>query len=283
MGRLFLLIALLLSLVAHIFVSRQVWDTRAEVRRSGEAAYVLPSRFSRILALGYQGLFSDYLFLKTLTFYGERQMLQKPLSEDDWHYLVTSLDVVTDLDPYFFDPYIFAEGAMAWEGKIDEANKLLEKGWRYRDFDWRIPYFIGFNYFYFLHDYEKGGYYIMEAAKLPGSPRFLPTLAARLTFYGGKSETAIHFLMGMLADTEDPSFRATLKMRLLALEGAAELEKVIQRFKNDHGRFPGDVQELVTSGYIDVLPTDPYGGQWILLSSGRVFSTSKFANAQNKK
>lgn len=283
MGRLLLLITLLLSLVAHIFVSRQVWDTRAEARRSGEAAYVLPSRFSRILALGYQGLFSDYLFLKTLTFYGERQMLQKPLSEDDWHYLATSLDVVTDLDPYFFDPYIFAEGTMAWEGKIAEANKLLEKGWRYRDFDWRIPYFIGFNYFYFLQDHEKGGNYIMEAAKLPGSPRFLPTLAARLTYYAGKSETAILFLKGMLADTEDPSFRATLEIRLLALERAAELEKKIELFKRDHGLSPNQVEELVAGGYIDVLPMDPYGGQWILLKGGRVFSTSKFTTARQKE
>jgi hypothetical protein len=283
MRRLLLLITLLLSLVAHIFVSHRIWDIRASARQSGEASYVLPSRFSRILALGYHGLLSDYQFLKALTFYGERQMQQKPLSEDDWHYLATSLEVVTELDPYFFDPYIFAEGAMAWEGRIAEANKLLEKGRRHRDFDWRIPYFIGFNYFYFLQDFEKGGEYIMEAARLPGSPRFLPTLAARLTYYGGKSETAILFLKGMLAETEDPSFRTSLEKRLIALERAADLEKMIVRFKNDQGRPPDRLGELVDGGYIDVLPEDPYGGQWIILESGRVFSTSKFTTKPEKR
>lgn len=152
MGRMFLLGTLVLSLVAHFFVSRQVWDNQAAARQSGAASYVLPSKFSRILALGYQGLFCDYLFLKTLTFYGERHMEKKTLSDDDWRYLITSLGAVTDLDPYFFDPYIFAEGVLAWEGRVEEANTLLEQGRRYRDFDWRIPYFIGFNHFYFLQD-----------------------------------------------------------------------------------------------------------------------------------
>jgi hypothetical protein len=268
---------------AHIFVNRQVWDDRAEARRSGEAAYVLPSKFSRILALGYQGVFSDYLFLKTLTFYGERQLQKQPLSADDWHYLATSLDVVTDLDPYFFDPYIFTEGIFAWEGRVEEANRLLEKGRRHRGSDWRIPYFIGFNHFYFLQDYQKGGEFIMEAARLPGSPKFLPTLGARLTYYGGKSETAILFLKGMLAETEDPSFRTSLEKRLIALERAADLEKMIVRFKNDQGRPPDRLGELVDGGYIDVLPEDPYGGQWIILESGRVFSTSKFTTKPEKR
>lgn len=278
MRRLFFLLGLLLTLSVHFYLSREVWDIRASVRRAVEADYVLPSKFSRILAFGYKGLFSDYLFLKGVTFYGERQLMQQQLSDRDWNYLVTTLDVSTDLDPYFFDPYILAEGLMAWEGKLDEANKLLEKGRKYRDFDWRIPYFIGFNYFYFLHDYDRGGDYIMEAAKLPGSPEFLPTLAARLAYYGGKSKTAIVFLRGMIEQTKDPRLRSAMETRLLALERAAELEELVERFKAELGQPPSRLNDLVSAGYLDRLPEDPYGGEWVIMKTGRVFSTSKFTS-----
>ena len=272
-----LLLGILLAIAAHFSLSQKLWENRALVRSATEAGYVLPSKFSRILALGYHGLLSDYLFLKTATFYGERALQEQKLSEADWQYFVACLDVLTDLDPYFFDPYLLAEGHLAWAGKIDEANRLLEKGRKSRDWDWRIPYFIGFNYFYFLEDHERGSGYIMEAARQPGSPDFLKPLGARLAYYGGKTETGILFLRGLLADIEDPRFRAPLEMRLIALERASALEKLIERYKLERGKLPGKVEDVVAAGYIDKLPEDPYGGGWIIIKSGRIFSTSKFA------
>ncbi len=116
----------------------------------------------------------------------------------------------------------------------------------------------------------------MEAAKLPGSPSYLPTLAARLAYYGGKTETGIFFLQGMLAEAKDPRFRAPLELRLLALERAVELEKLVERFKNERGQPPESIEALIAAGFIEQLPDDPYGGEWVYLESGRVFSTSKF-------
>ncbi|AMV71813.1 hypothetical protein JCM30471_01270 [Desulfuromonas carbonis] len=278
-----LLAGLVIAVAMYFFFNMEMWRCRNDVRSESSAEYVLPSKFSRILSLGYRGLLSDYLFLKTAAFYGERLMTQKPLSGADWDYFATSLDVITDLDPYFFDPYLLAEGNMAWEGKIQEANKLLKKGMKYRSWDWRIPYFIGFNYFYFLKDYEKGAEYVMAAARLPGGPPYLKTLGSRLAYYGGKTKTGILFLKGMIAETEDPRFRAPLEKRLLALERAEKLELLVNRFKEETGRSPAAVNELVERGYIDSLPEDPYGGKWVILPTGRIFSTSKFASTPEKQ
>jgi tetratricopeptide (TPR) repeat protein len=212
-----------------------------------------------------------------LTFYGERDLLGQSLSEEDWQYFIKSIDVVTDLDPYFFDPYLLTEGLLTWEaGKIVDANRLLEKGFKYRKNDWRIPYFIGFNYFYFLKNYENGSEYVMAASRLPGSPSYLPNLAARLAYYGEKSETAILFLREMLGETQDPKLLSSLEIRLLALERAAILEKLVTKFVSEQGRELRTMRELVEKGYIDEIPEDPYGGKWGILPNGRVFSTSRF-------
>lgn len=273
-----LLVLLLVAIGAQIQLTGASWGDREKFRRSAEASYVLPSKFSRVLSFGNKGVLSDYQFLKVATFYGGRILHGQPLTAEDLNYLYVGLDVTTDLDPYFFDPYLLAEGVFPWDaGMIDEANRLLEKGMRYRTSDWRLPFFVGFNHFYFNQDFAQGGEYIMRAAKLPGSPAFLPNLGARLAYYGGNSKTAVLFLKGLLAEGADAALEKIISKRLLALERAVILEEAAASFRKDKSRDPQNVEELVMAGYLDKLPEEPYNGQWIFLENGRVFSTSRFA------
>ena len=280
----FLVLVILAGAVVHLNLSRQVWENRRVVRQSIESGYVLPSQFNRVLALGHKGLYADYLFLNTITFFGERQMYREALSKEDWEYLVASLEAVTDLDPYFLDPYILAAGLLTWETRrFDDANRLLEKGMKYRDWDWQMPFYLGFNHFYFLKDNVKGAEYLMEASRRPESPGTLPHLAARLSYYGDRAKTGILFLTGIIGQTTDERLRASLLLRKKALEGAALIEEQIERFKKVQGRAPKDLAELLSVGYLAELPAEPYGGDWVILPTGRVFSTSKFVPARKKK
>jgi len=278
------IVILVVVLAVYGLFYQGVWDSREQVRSNTPAGYIIPSKFSRILALGNQGLLSDFLFLKAATFIGGRSSSGSLLNEEDWQYVIRSLDVVTDLDPYFADPYVLAEGLLAWDaGKPEAANQLLIKGMKYRTSDWRLPFFAGFNNFYFLKNYEVASGFIMTASQLSGSPAYLATLGARLAYYGGKSKTALLFLQQMLADTDDVLLIKRLQMRLQALERAVLIEDALEQFKNQEKRLPNELSELVTAGYLITLPLDPYGGKWGILKNGRVFSTSKFANASQKK
>ncbi|SHI69185.1 hypothetical protein SAMN02745165_00575 [Malonomonas rubra DSM 5091] len=276
--------ALCLSLALLIYYNLfgVVWEDRGTVRKNAPAAYILPSEFTRVLAFGQHGLLSDFLFLKTLTFVGGRSQSDEAMAEDDWLFVHKSLGVITDLDPYFVDPYMLAEGLLAWDARRpEEANEILRKGVKYRDWDWRFPFFIGFNSYYFLQDYETAATYIMQASKLPGSPEYLKTLGARLAYYGGKSKTALLFLKQMLAETDEPLLRRRLAMRLEALEGAVQIEEALDRYHEKRGQMPERLGDLVAAGYLLVMPKDPYGGEWVLMKSGRVFSTSKFAESES--
>jgi len=277
---LWLVVVLLLPFYAYLHMGS--WTQRAELRQAPTTSFLVPSQFSRVLACGYKGLLADFQFLRVLTFYGDRSANQQPLSTQDWDYFRDSIDVLTDLDPYFYDPYVLTEGLLTWDaGRFEDANTLLAKGARYRRNDWRLPYFIGFNNFFFLKDYAAGAEHIMAASRLPDSPSYLPTLAARLAYYGGKSQTAVLFLKQMLAENSDERLAKRLQLRLSALERAALIEAALQRFRHEKQRDVENVKELVTAGYVQQLPEDPYGGQWRILPNGRVFSTSKFV--QGKK
>ncbi len=283
-GRLAAPLLLLLCLIpAYFLLQQDLWEGRAEVRRSAQAGYVIPSKFSRVLALEHKGLLSDFLFLKTITFFGERVMAEQPIADVDWRFIIGSLDAVTDLDPYFLDPYILGEGLLTWESeRYEEANQLLEKGRKYRTWDWQIPFYLGFNYFYFLGDNEKGAEYLLEAGRLPGSLSFLPDLASRIGYYGGKAKDAAVFLKGIIAQTDDRQVKERLEKRLLALERSAFLEERVERFEKEQGRVPEKVGELISKGYLQKLPAEPYGGKWVIMESGRVFSTSRFLTSREK-
>lgn len=276
-------VLLLLVLVPlYLLLHSASWEQRAEVRRSALPGYTMPAAFSRVLALGYQGLLSDYEFLRALTFYGDRSVKQERMSADDWDFFAYSLDVVTDLDPYFLDPYVLGEGLLTWDAqRFEEANALLSKGMAYRDWDWQLPYFVGFNHFYFLNDYASGSEYMMQAAEIPGSPAFLKTLAARLAYYGGKSQTALLFLQQMLAQSNSDHLKRRMQKRLLALERAVQIEEALQRYRSEFESDPAALEVLVHHGYLQELPSDPYGGEWRILSNGRVYSTSKFVDPRS--
>ena len=110
------------------FATTGTLNSREQLRSEVPAGYVIPSKFSRILALGQQGLLSDFLFLKTATFIGGRSVSGQQMADQDWNFVKQSLDVVTDLDPYFVDPYVLAEGLLAWDAQKPElANELLAK------------------------------------------------------------------------------------------------------------------------------------------------------------
>ncbi|MDX9709736.1 MAG: hypothetical protein RBT64_09290 [Trichloromonas sp.] len=278
--------ALLAALLVptYLWLHEMSWQQRSEVRLAQPPGYTLPSAFGRVLALGFQGLLSDFQFLRTMTFFGDRSVNQQEMSAEDWDYFAHSLEAVTDLDPYFLDPYILGEGLLTWNAqRFEQANTLLEKGIRHRTWDYVLPYYVGFNHFYFLKDYATGSRYIMQAAEIPGSPAYLKTLGARLAYYGGQSQTALLFLKQMLAETHSESLKQTMAQRLLALERAVEIETALAKFRQEQGRDVTALTELADFGYLNALPEDPYGGQWRIMENGRVYSTSKFVEVRPKK
>jgi hypothetical protein len=242
----------------------------------------LPSRALKALSFGFDGVMADFLMLKVMTVTGEKLINRETFSPEDYRLMTRSFDTVTDIDSRFWDPYLLAETMLTWQGgMIEEANRLLLKAAENRPLDYRPYYFLGFNHFYFLKQDEKACEYMSEAAKRPGAPFYLKGLAARFSLYGGHTETGIIFLQGMLRETTDPRIREYLQERIESLKKIHFLEKEVLAYRDQFGTFPSSIEKLVEKGLIPGIPEDPYGGKFILLENGRVYTTSKLV--ENKK
>jgi len=245
--------------------------------------YTLPSKFTGPASLEFKGLASDFLLFKFMAFLGGRV---EDISKNDpkyQKYTYQSLDTITDLDPYYWDAYLFSEMFLAWGGNPKGANKILEKAKKYRENDYRPPWYIGFNHYYFLNDNKTASKYLMEASKLPGCPYYIASLAARLSLYSFQHSNGIIFLREMLKNTTDKRAKKEFELRIAALEILEHLENKITKYNTIFKKFPESLEDLVTNGLIDSIPDDPYGGKFIIMSNGRVFTTSKMLMNRKKQ
>lgn len=274
-----MLVVLFLTFAAFIQVVclEKAATAKKDLPQGEDYAVVIPSPVLKIAALEFHGFASDIFFLRTMVFMGgAHQRTEWPkIKAREWKWFADTLDNATELDPYFFDAYYYANAFLPWDaGMVQEANRLLEKGSSYRDWDWMVPYFLGFNNFFFLQNDGEAAEYLMEASRRPGGDPSLASLAARLAFKENRLETAILFLEEIAKKTENESLRNFYGKRIQAMRSIRILEKGIALYRKEYGRMPAGLDDLVKGNILKRLPVDPYGGRYFLEKDGKVISTS---------
>lgn len=248
----------------------------------------LPAVVLDIMSVGNEGLFSDHLFLRALAFLGgasgdsqNASVKMRKLTEKQWVWFEGQLEMATDLDPWFMDPYYVANSSLTWDAKhYTAANHLLEKGTKYRDWDWILPFYAGFNAFYFLGDTKEASRYLMIAANRPGGSSLLATLAARLSYEGNQTGSAIIFLRQIIRSGGTKYELKPVRERLKALEGIYAIEQGVTSYRQLFGHLPLQLEDLISTGMLTALPEEPYGGYYYLDLDGVVKSSTDFGKHQ---
>jgi len=277
LGRFLPLLIVAAALPVYLYALSSVSLGNKRLQKFDELSAVLPSSVLKITSLDFDGLASDIMYLRTIVFYGSTLTGtgRRKVTDSEFNWMNSMLTTTTDLDPYFLDPYYFANATLTWDGhKVRETNVLLEKGVRYRDWDYWLPFYLGFNHFYFLGDNEKAAGYLMDASRKPGASPFFGHLGARLAYRSNKVENAITFMEGILETIQDKTMHHDYELRLEALKSILYLDKGLAAYKAKTGRTPSRLAELREQGVIDRIPQDPYGGEFYIDKDGAVKTTS---------
>ena len=159
---------------------------------------------------------------------------------------------------------------------VDLSNKLLERGVRNNPDVWQLPFYLGFNYQFFLKDYKKAAQYISLAASIKGSPPYLPLLASRLYVQADNPEYAYEFLARMYQSTKDEKIRGEILRRMNLVKADAilvQLQKAADYYSKVYKTVPGNLGALVQAHIIKEVPEEPNGGMFYITPEGRVRST----------
>jgi tetratricopeptide (TPR) repeat protein len=233
----------------------------------------------RLASADQKEFVANSLVLKTLIYYGTLVEKSKAKIDvpPDYYTIFKTIQAAVTLDPYNMDAYYFTQAVLVWDVKrIREVNTLLEHGMKYRDWDFYLPFFAGFNYSYFLHDYAKAAACYRRAGELSGD-ELHANLAGRYFYESGQTDLAIAFLTTMVKSAKTAAIQKSLAVRLKALEVVREIELAKSRLESDCPGCTLSIEELVRRGYLAEVPVDPYGGKFFIDSAGKVRSTSGFA------
>ena len=263
----------------HVFLLGKAGIERKALPSDAGGGFVLPSPVLKIASFEFKGVVSDLMFIKAMVFMGSTyDRKEEPrIKPAEWQWLDKVLTASTDLDPYFFDPYFLANAHLTWDGgMIRETNILLEKGTYYRDWDWMLPFFAGFNSFFFQHDNAKAAEFLVTASQRPGPTGQLLSLASRLEYMGKKTENAILFLEAVAKKTENERLKKEYETRVLALQARLILERSVSVYKEKFGGAPVSLQQMIEKGILKEIPRDPYGGKFSINPDGEITCTSDY-------
>jgi len=268
----FAVVFLALMLCAYFF--HEV-DRRRQAAAPSPRLMLLPSKeMTRVVSFGNEILAAQLIFYNSMFFVGS---LERPPSIPTLRELYHTLDTVTYLDPYNMDGYYFANALLSWNPSLLEPlNELILRGMAHRPWDWQLPFFYGFNQFYFLKKPKEAAVYFERAYQLNPKNTFLPTFIARLYYQADATKTAIAFLEEMIRTTENKKLKKFMLVRLEALQAVSLLEHAVKLYVNKYGTNPRSLGDLVGSRLLKEIPSDPYGGEFYLDEKGRVRTTSKF-------
>lgn len=218
-------------------------------------------------------------FLGDLAWLGAVQIAGTPkLAPGDYDSFYTLIRTVANFDRRFVVPYILG-GMILGESPrhVHEAMDILRRGMESHPDDWRFPFYIGYTHYFSLGDPLEGARALETAARIPGSPPYLPLLVSRMFTEGRAPETALSFLGGMAREETDPARLEILRKRIrevIVERDIQALEKAVVTYRDRMGILPASLADLVRKGMIRHVPEEPHGGMYVLASDGTVSSTS---------
>lgn len=265
----------MMGLLITLQVSLKPWqETDKKLQR---LLYLPDGEYLKIASLGYRELIADLLWIQSIQVMGE-----KKVSESSGRWLYRALDIITTLDPKFVRAY--EGGGLALTTLVvlpEESNQLMMKGMRHNPTEWKLPFLIGINYYYELYDDGKAAEYMSQAARLPGAPSSLATLAANLYVSAHSPQQAVNLLAALYEQTTDESAKKLLEIRLkivMTERDLSLLEQAIDRYKKQTGQPPPRLEALVGAGLLPALPVEPSGGRYLYDARTGAVSSSEMTD-----
>lgn len=166
---------------------------------------------------------------------------------------------IAQLNPCHEDNYYIANAFLAWAGGVDPALQILKEATQCRFWDEVPPFFLGYNLYFFKHDYA-------------GAKAFLFTAADRSTenkvgfqkigiMFGAAdypdTQAARNYLALQRDQAHDQKLRGMLEQRIARLDGLIGLREAQASFEKRFARKLENPMDLLTSGLLKQFPQDP--------------------------
>ncbi len=171
---------------------------------------VITSPEVRPFMLGYHTVVADYLWIRTMLYFGEHY------SSGDLPWMKQMLSSVVMLNPGFFPPYEFA-GIMMPDltGDYDFSRSTVSHGiGRVKHGEERLMFYLAYINYTHYKDYARAADLLSYAATADYAPPFWGRFAASLYRDAGQSDQGLKFLYALYESTESPQMKEQLEIKI---------------------------------------------------------------------
>lgn len=214
----------------------------------------LPAPVQRV-ALGFlRHLGAEMLYVKAAVFLGApSSMLPKEKEYAD--NLSSNFEVLTDLYPEFKDAYFLTQSSLAhispeYAGRV---ITILDRGIAVYPDDLILPFFKGFNHYYYRDEASHAAEIFAELGKRPDAPSWLGHLAAILAARDGALQAGLLSLQVMHATEKDERTKARYARDIETFKKVLGIQAAATAFEKKYGRPPQRIEDMIPE-YFPKLP-----------------------------
>jgi len=245
----------------------------------GERLY-LAGQTVRRLSLAFNGLVADWYWMRALQYVGGK-VLSAPahvplenLGQLDLRLLAPFLDTATTLDPQFMEAYEYAAIVLP-EVDLLEAIRITKKGIAANPSAWRLYHHLGYIYWR-QGDFQTAAEAYGQGAVLPGTPRWMEAMKARMATEGGSRDLAREIYKRIYNEPGDSTVKEMAERHLMQLDSLDQREairRVLTLYQSKAGRCPSSWREtepVLRSLRLPMdstgAPLDPAGTAYVLVN-----------------
>ncbi len=234
----------------------------------GKDLLYLPSpEMLKILSVGNPNLVADVLYMWSIQYYSGFQPLERFL------YLDTVYNLITDLDPRYYDAYRIGALIMQIQTGVEQqqlqitVQRLFDKGIRNMPESWELAEAAAWDMYMRFKDRKAALRYAEIAAQRPGAPPRIRRMVGvwRDADSAWTVDDSIAFWRKAYDESVDPMDQKVCQSKLydaVVAKDREQLDPMLRAYANRYGRCAGDWRELIRAGLLSREPLDLFGNPY---------------------
>jgi tetratricopeptide (TPR) repeat protein len=256
------LIILLIVSCASFLGLKTITDEIPRAHVPGASIIYIPSgKYLKHATFGYSSLAADLIYVWAIQYYSDYSIA------DRYDHLDHIFSIIAELDPHYLDPYEMGAIIAVYEARDPYlAFKVLDRGLEKNPDQWIFPYQAGHYAASILKDYELARQYYKRTMEIQGAPDIAKRLYADASFKGMDYQTAWENWREIYETTEDERIKKIASNHLYQVKSAmdiARIEEAIEKYREKFGRVPGNLDQLVRTGFLISVPKDQDDNDYI--------------------
>ena len=260
---------------------------RASVVRESDELLLTSPRTLKLMSFEFAPLLGQIYWTRAVQYYGE----QHSAHSRDFNSLWPLLDIATTLDPNLLPAYRFGSMFLSatppgGAGRPDQAVTLLQRGIQENPDYWRFYQDLGFIYYMDAKDYPKAAQAFEEGSRKPKAQLWMRAMAAKVAAEGESFETSMFLWRDVYQTAIDPDTKKGALAHLQVLQArqdCKQLDALGEAYEKRYGHRPSNLNQLIQSGMLSVIPGDPLGFAYVLDEDGKAQLNPRSPLAEKKK